>query len=173
MHIYISGQVTGLPPAQVAQKFKDAEMFLVGKGHTTISPTKIVPANVPSWEEAMRICINAITRADAVYALPCWENSRGARLELYIAKQLGLHILYLRPSEAAENEATNPPPDHFTRLSRLLEQVDVARRAGHKHLDRPGPPDPPINRALANMGIQTEQIVGATRIHINYPTTLP
>jgi hypothetical protein len=86
---YIAGKITGLPIDRVSKKFNDAERFLINQGYQVINPIKI---NLPDteWNEAMRKCIGELVKCDIIYTLPCWRKSKGARLEVKIAKQLGL-----------------------------------------------------------------------------------
>lgn len=45
-----------------------------------------------SWEWYMRRALQMLLECDAVVLLPGWEQSRGARIERYIAEQLGMPI---------------------------------------------------------------------------------
>ena len=42
----------------------------------------------------MRDDISALMKCDAIYMLNDWGQSRGARIEYVIAKELGLEIIY-------------------------------------------------------------------------------
>lgn len=46
-----------------------------------------------SWEAALKRSILRMLSCDAVYLLPGWQRSRGARLETMIAGELGMTIL--------------------------------------------------------------------------------
>ena len=42
----------------------------------------------------MRLCIAELLRCDAVLAHPNWIHSRGARLEVEVARGLGMPVFY-------------------------------------------------------------------------------
>lgn len=46
-----------------------------------------------TWEQAMRRSIARMVQCDYVYLLPGWQRSRGARLEVFIAGEIGIPIL--------------------------------------------------------------------------------
>lgn len=94
--IYIAGKVTGLPYREVVLKFREAQALLEAAGDHAINPTLLCTEETP-WPTAMRICIGALTTADAVYMLPCWQNSTGAKLEHELATKLGIQIIYAKP----------------------------------------------------------------------------
>ena len=45
------------------------------------------------WRECMDVCLRELLRCDAIYMLNNWRTSRGARVELAVAVELGLEIL--------------------------------------------------------------------------------
>jgi|SRR5215216_3345508 len=45
------------------------------------------------WEEAMKRSITRMLTCDGVYLLPGWQRARGARLEVYLAGELGIPII--------------------------------------------------------------------------------
>ncbi len=93
--VYIAGKVTGVNPVKASQKFAAAENWLVNQGYTVYNPMKLVLPGT-QWEDAMKICIRALTECDIIYTLPCWRRSQGARLEVKIAKKLKMrHIKQL------------------------------------------------------------------------------
>lgn len=76
--IYIAGPITGVPEYWVP--FEQAEDTIRAKGYIPLTPTRI-PWDI-SNDKAMKICLAMIEQADAVYFLPGWEESEGARLEM-------------------------------------------------------------------------------------------
>lgn len=104
MRIYISGPISGMKDLNV-EEFNSAEQELRVLGHKPINPHDIARnlhlsrgldmrcANV-SWSDYMRPCISALSRCHAILMLEGWRNSRGARLEIHIARELGIKIFY-------------------------------------------------------------------------------
>ncbi|HXS38248.1 MAG TPA: DUF4406 domain-containing protein [Flavipsychrobacter sp.] len=91
--IYIGGQVSGLPREQVKDKFNRVASELSAQGYNVVSPVSITQRS-KSWEEAIRSDIKNMLECDEVHLLPCWQESRGARLERDIALRLGMQIVY-------------------------------------------------------------------------------
>ncbi|MDZ4212787.1 MAG: DUF4406 domain-containing protein [Methylotenera sp.] len=87
--IYIAGAVTNKERTQVLAKFNSMEQKLKGLGFIPINPVNIVP-EVATWHDAMRTCIKALADCDGFVKLEDWEESRGAMLEVTIARNLGL-----------------------------------------------------------------------------------
>ncbi len=91
--IYIAGQISGLPREQVTDKFNRVASELSAQGFNVVSPVSITQRG-KSWEEAVRNDIKNMLECDEVHLLPCWQESRGARLERDIALRLGMQIVY-------------------------------------------------------------------------------
>lgn len=89
---YIAGKVTGLPPSEVTLKFYNMQVMLRMLGFLPVNPIEVVNNPEADWKEAMKICINALMQCDAVYALVCASNSKGAKAELELAKALGIPV---------------------------------------------------------------------------------
>lgn len=92
LKVYVIGAVTGHPREEVAAKFSKAAAQLKSAGMIPVNPVDIVPQET-SWHDAMRQCIKAMLTCDAVMILPCWQQSRGATLEVMIARNLDMKIL--------------------------------------------------------------------------------
>lgn len=46
-----------------------------------------------SWEDYMKLNIPSVCESDCVAVLPQWEQSRGSRLEVFIALELGIPVV--------------------------------------------------------------------------------
>jgi hypothetical protein len=94
--VYICGAVTGHDPDAVYDKFKAAADQWGSKEYVVFNPVELVQRfnmGDQSWEKIMRSCIAWLSCCSTIYCLPCWSQSRGARLERYIAGQLGIKII--------------------------------------------------------------------------------
>jgi hypothetical protein len=45
------------------------------------------------WRECMSVCLPELLKCDTIYMLNTWRQSKGARIELAVAVELGLEIL--------------------------------------------------------------------------------
>ncbi len=91
MRIYISGKITGLPIEEVKEKFKKASKEVASSGHWPVNPLEISPfEESKSWIDYMADDIKELLSCDAIYLLKDWNQSKGARIEFVIAKELGL-----------------------------------------------------------------------------------
>lgn len=95
MKIYIAGKISGLPLKNVIEKFKWHAGFLDLKGHEPVNPIEISPFDeLKNWNDYMSDCIAALLKCEAIYMLKDWGQSREARVEYQIAKELGLQIFF-------------------------------------------------------------------------------
>lgn len=98
--LYLSGPMTGIENYnhelfnRVAQEFR-----LVG--FEVCSPSEFFDGDrTRERHEYMREAVKYLLEADTVVILPGWENSKGARLEIMIAQELGLNMVeYVEPDE--------------------------------------------------------------------------
>lgn len=91
MKLYISGPITGYPDLNKPAFFA-AEKQLRAAGHEVINPTVNGIAEEASWETHMRADIKMLMDCDGVAFLLGSEESRGARLEMHIAKALDMPV---------------------------------------------------------------------------------
>lgn len=98
-HIYLSGPMTGLPDYN-RPAFNEVAKELRAQGKSVFNPADIGPKeNIMPRAWYMRKDIEGLMKSDSVYLLPGWEESEGARLEVEIAKQLELPIIFsIHPS---------------------------------------------------------------------------
>jgi len=94
MKVYISGPITGMPNDN-RDAFKAAEKELAANGFEPVNPHTVwdaLPFDCHSWQDYMRADIKALMDCDAVFMLEGWENSRVARLESFLACELGIAV---------------------------------------------------------------------------------
>lgn len=104
---YISGKVTGLPIQEVRQKFARKEFELIGLGYDKIfNPVSYIEKFEPKvfeeifngskedYNAQMRCCIANLMIHEEIHLLEDWEDSKGAIIEVEIAKTIGISIIY-------------------------------------------------------------------------------
>ena len=89
--LYIAGPMTGLPGKNY-KAFHDAAAFLRAIGYEVVSPAELSDDET-LWHEAMEKDIAALLQCDTVVLLPGWEASKGAQLEVSIARSMRMHII--------------------------------------------------------------------------------
>lgn len=89
--IYLSGPMTGLPDYNYPA-FNTLAATLRGRGFVVNNPAENDPRD--NWEDYMRAAIRMLCRSDVVVALPGWEHSRGAKIEMGLATDLGLGLVF-------------------------------------------------------------------------------
>lgn len=103
MKIYISGRISGC--TNYKEKFHRAAEEIRAKSHEAINPCDldaILDPKTTSWEQYMLADLGLLRCCEALYLLPDWEDSRGARLEHREAIRLNLKI-YKKMENIPEN----------------------------------------------------------------------
>jgi hypothetical protein len=121
--IYISGAVSDIDYCEAQARFNAAQAVLEARGgYEVVNPLNLQKWAVKSlekgfldeevlhvehkesgrqravspdefWRECMDVCLRELLRCDAIYMLNNWRTSRGARVELAVAIELGIEIL--------------------------------------------------------------------------------
>lgn len=94
--LYVSGPMTGIKDKNFTS-FHRATRLLRSVGYRVVNPAEL-DVNTPrqTWEECLRRDIKALMKCGGIATLPGWRKSRGARLEIYIAKALGWPVHSVR-----------------------------------------------------------------------------
>lgn len=106
MRVYTSGPMSGLPKLN-APAFNKAAKLLRNAGHEVISPVeedmKIYGKKIPDagttstlWATCLRRDLKDLLRCEAIHLLEGWEKSKGATLEMLVAKELQLKFVDIR-----------------------------------------------------------------------------
>ena len=96
--LYISGPISDAPNPE--ERFKKIEWMLKEGGHTVLSPMHIPDAPFfredgdTLWVYYMKRAIPMLLKADSIFMMEGWKTSRGAKLELSIAKHLDFPVYY-------------------------------------------------------------------------------
>jgi hypothetical protein len=96
MKLYIAGPMTGIPGHNYPE-FRRVAAELEGKGYVVLNPANIddLFADLDgqrTWQWYMRRALTMCVRADGVATLAGWKESRGASLEVHVARRLELAV---------------------------------------------------------------------------------
>lgn len=94
MKLYIAGPMSNLPDFNYPAFFTAAKN-LKSAGFGTINPARVRPglAKQPTtWLDFMRLSLLDLSECEGIATLPGWTKSRGASLEVEIARRLGLPV---------------------------------------------------------------------------------
>ena len=88
--VYIAGPMSHLPENNYPA-FNRAAELLRGVGLEVLNPAENEPlVEDPTWSDWMRMSLVQVAKADIIATLPNWGQSRGARLEVHVARELGI-----------------------------------------------------------------------------------
>jgi len=102
--IYIAGKVSNLPEQEVLAKFGNAQSAIELLGFEVVNPMTLVKTHIKEhflnqpltdaeiWELAIKVCIKAMIDCDGVVVLPCWNDSKAAKIERQLADDLDMQI---------------------------------------------------------------------------------
>jgi hypothetical protein len=98
--LYLSGPMTGVENFNHDLFNKVAAEFRM-VGFEVCSPSEFFDGDkTREREEYMREAFKYLLEADTVVILPGWEQSKGARIEITVAQELGLNLVeYVEPDE--------------------------------------------------------------------------
>ena len=98
--IYVAGPMTGLPDYNYPA-FNEAEAYIKGLGYETENPASApdvvngFPYQGAPYEWYLRRAVRQVLDCDMLVYLPGSENSKGAQLEMTIARALAMPIISL------------------------------------------------------------------------------
>lgn len=91
--IYISGRITGIEDF-APELFEKAAQKLKEDGFEPVNPMALNHNHDKSWHSYMREDIKALCDCEFIYMLNNYTESKGAKIELEIAKHLGIAVIY-------------------------------------------------------------------------------
>lgn len=100
--LYIAGPMTGYPDLNYPA-FRAAATQLGALGYPTENPADNDDGTARTWSDYLRLAIRQMLTCDGVALLDGWEDSKGARLEVHIATEIGMPVrlvaAWLNPGE--------------------------------------------------------------------------
>lgn len=100
--VYIAGPITTATPFDL-QRFYDVEKELEQKGYKPVNPLHHGEVEGAQWADYLRFDIRNLMKCEAIYLLPGWSNSAGARLEYMNAVQLNMELMFHPRAERTAN----------------------------------------------------------------------
>lgn len=102
MKAYLAGGMSGLPDNNFPA-FRDAAVRLRNEGWDIVSPVELdeqdgiastAQLGDPDYKDALARDLRCLMDVEAIILLPGWQNSKGARTELSLARHYGHKIFY-------------------------------------------------------------------------------
>ena len=94
MKIYISGKISGIDLTKTRKRFAAVAKVTKKLGYEPVNPLENGLSEHDSWEAHMLKDIVDLLQCKAIYMLQGWQDSKGARIEHYIATKIGMPIMY-------------------------------------------------------------------------------
>lgn len=127
MRIYLAGPMTGHPEFNYPL-FNEYAGHWRAEGYDVINPAERDGGRTDlPYEQYMRGAVRDVANADAVAVLSGWETSGGARMEMTIAKQIGMPIYDARSYASPQILA----PDLFREELESIYELHAAKRADY------------------------------------------
>lgn len=92
---YISGKITGMLETEYKDLFKKGCEKANELGYEAVNPCELNHNHDLSWSSYMKVDLIAMFDCDALIALPNWKDSKGAIIEVNLAIELGMVVIYL------------------------------------------------------------------------------
>jgi|SRR5699024_10362310 len=96
----VHGKMTGLPDYN-RPKFNEVEQILTEIGYTVYNPANIefqlkkeMPHTTLEWKDYMREALKMMLNCNSIFVIKGYETSKGANIEIELAKKLELNIIY-------------------------------------------------------------------------------
>lgn len=120
MRVYIAGPMTGLPEFNFPA-FNAAAAQMRAEGWHVENPADHGHVHGAEWADYLRYDITRLATCEMIMLLPGWSKSKGANLEVTIARQLGMPIKLAEGAESADSPSSEAP--------NLRAQLKIARTA--------------------------------------------
>ena len=100
-NIYLCGPVSGRPRQEAVEHFDTVEKRISAVNDLeleiiTLNPMRFCPA-VFNWYQSMRVCVGELASCSGIALLQGWQRSRGAAIEIKLAQDLHIPVVYIEP----------------------------------------------------------------------------
>lgn len=119
MRVYIAGPMTGIADYNFPAFNAMADKMRAAGWHVE-NPADHGLVDGADWADYLRYDIGCLASCEAIMLLPGWTASRGARLEVSIAKELGVVFMF---ADGAEREPAAQP--HGEPVAMIREQFEA------------------------------------------------
>ena len=104
MKIYISGKISGTDLIETRKRFAAVAKATKRLGYEPVNPLENGLSEHDTWEAHITKDIANLLQCKAIYMLQGWEESKGARIEHYIATKKRMPIMYEIEQSINESE---------------------------------------------------------------------
>lgn len=99
--IYIAGKIGDLPENVYKLNFEIAKSEVEIAGFIPVSPVDLPHQHERTWKAYMLEDLAALKTCQGVYMLRNWNDSRGARIERWVAMRFGIPVYYQSPGDGS------------------------------------------------------------------------
>lgn len=93
--VYIAGKISGMDREEAVELFEVAQLVIEVNGHEAVNPFEVAEESPrKEWQDYMCECHRALLMCNAVLMLPNWHDSRGARIEYAVAREMGIPVYF-------------------------------------------------------------------------------
>lgn len=90
--VYISGPMSGYEDFNYPA-FNELASHLRSLGFPVMNPADFGYKDGEDWAACLKRDLAVVVHCDAIIAMEGWQKSRGANLEIYVAKALGIPVV--------------------------------------------------------------------------------
>jgi hypothetical protein len=101
--IYISGPMSGYENYNFPA-FNAAANEFRSRGYGVINPADFGDDPSKTWRQCLERDLVVMFNADLVLTLTGWENSKGAKLEVFVAESLGIPVHHYKDFVATDDD---------------------------------------------------------------------
>ena len=123
--VYLAGPMTGIAEYNFPA-FNAAAAALRAEGLSVVNPADHGVQEGVEWADYLRYDLTNIAHCESIALLPGWSHSKGARLEVHVARALGMPVRFLPGAEAepaspqAQGDAPEPTPPFGSKRAAAL-----------------------------------------------------